>query len=141
MLGINQFLIYVKCIEIIIFIVVLAAEIFLSHQDGYKSGNESKKIARFLRVPDKAVRVGAHVASFALLMFMGLVFFSPDYTVIVTVGVGVWCFLDEATKPLMNNYRHFSLPDVFYNVIGSGIGFAMWLLITGIIELIKSMRA
>ena len=92
-------------------------------------------------MPDKAVRIGAHVVSFAILMFMGLVVFSPDYAVIVMVGAGAWCFLDEATKPLMNNYRHFSIQDVMYNVIGAVTGFALWLLVTGIIELIKGMRA
>ena len=38
----------------------------------------------------------------------------------------MWAIIDEATKPLLKNERHFSLKDVGWNMIGIMIGVAVW---------------
>ena len=121
---------YVRLIKIIIFLIILAAEVFLSHQDGYKSGDESRRIAERLHLPDKVIRSGAHVLFFALLMFTGLVAGAPDHKAFVVIAVLLWTIADEASKPLLQNFRHFALPDVGFNLLGAGIGYALWLIIS-----------
>ena len=39
----------------ILFLLILGAEVFLSHQDGYKSGDESKRLASVLKLPDRVI--------------------------------------------------------------------------------------
>lgn len=113
----------------ILFVLILVAEVFLSHQDGYKSGDESRKIATVLRLPDRFIRVGAHVLFFALLMFTGLLAL-PGYEVWVAAVVLLWTILDEATKPLLHNFRHFSVQDVGWNLLGAAIGAGLWFLLS-----------
>lgn len=109
----------------ILFILILGAEVFLSHQDGYKSGNESKRLASVLKLPDRVIRVGAHILFFVLLMCTGLLAL-PGYELAVSVVVLLWTILDEATKPLMHNFRHFSIQDVGWNLLGAAIGAGLW---------------
>ena len=119
-----------RILKIILFLIILAAEVFLSHQDGYKSGDESRMIAERLHIPDKVIRSGAHVILFSLLMFTGLLAAGGKYRIIVVIAVLLWTAIDEASKPLLKNYRHFALPDVGFNLLGAGIGYALWLIIS-----------
>ena len=125
---------YRNVMLMILFILILAAEVFLSHQDGHKSGDESRKIASVLRLPNHFIRVGAHILFFALLMFTGLLAL-PGYKRIVIIAVLLWTILDEATKPMLHNFRHFSLQDVGWNLLGAAIGSGLWYLI-GISDMI-----
>ncbi len=109
----------------ILFVVILGAEVFLSHQDGYKSGDESRRLASVLKLPDRVIRVGAHILFFAMLMVTGL-FALPGYELVVLIAVLLWTILDEATKPLMHNFRHFSIQDVGWNLLGAMLGAGSW---------------
>ena len=108
-------------IWLIIFILILIAEIFLSHQNGYKSGEESLAIAKALHLSNQTIRLAAHIILFAIIMFTGLMTF-PEHTVLVIVAIVLWAVLDEVTKPLLNNFRHTSLFDIGMNLIGVTIG-------------------
>ena len=108
-------------IWLIFFILILIAEIFLSHQNGYKSGEESLAIAKALHLSNQTIRLAAHIILFAIIMFTGLMTF-PEHTVLVIVAIVLWAVLDEVTKPLLNNFRHTSLFDIGMNLIGVTIG-------------------
>lgn len=111
-------------IWIILFILILCLEIFLSHQDGYKSGEESEVLAKILHISNKHIRILAHIVLFAVIMFVGLKAFK-DYKMVITVAVSIWAILDEVTKPLMKNYRHMSIFDIGMNILGVVIGFGL----------------
>ncbi len=115
-------------IWLIFFILILIAEIFLSHQNGYKSGEESLAIAKALHLSNQTIRLAAHIILFAIIMFTGLMTF-PEHTVLVIVAIVLWAVLDEVTKPLLNNFRHMSLFDMGMNMIGVMIGIGLKFLI------------
>lgn len=110
--------------KIILFTVVFIIEVYLSHQNGKKSGAESKSLSERLHLNEHLIRTGAHIGFFAVLTFLSL--FLSKW---LCVAVILWAIIDEATKPLLKNERHFSFKDVGWNVVGVGIGTVVWKLV------------
>ena len=108
-------------IWLIAFILLWLIEVFLSHQNGYKSGEESQALAKILHISSKTIRLAAHIFLFAMVMFLGLMAF-PEHKIYIIAAVLLWAILDEATKPLLHNYRHSSVFDMGMNMIGIMIG-------------------
>lgn len=109
--------------KIILFTVVFIIEFYLSHQNGKESGAESRALSKHLHLNERLIRTGAHIGFFAVLIFLSL-FISPW----ISIAVILWAIIDEATKPLMKNERHFSSKDVGWNVVGVVIGTVVWML-------------
>lgn len=107
--------------KIILFTVVFIIEVYLSHQNGKESGAESRAMSERLHLNEHLIRTGAHIGFFAVLIFLAL-FISPW----ISIAVVLWAIIDEATKPLLKNERHFSLKDVGWNVTGVVIGIVVW---------------
>ena len=114
----------------IVFFIVLAIEVFLSHQPGEESGAESRALAKSLHVSERWLRVSAHVIFFAALSFLMLTAF-PTLPLWVRIGIiGVWTILDEWTKGWrFFPGRHFSWQDVGWNALGWVIGIGVWVMI------------
>lgn len=110
----------------ILFFLILIGEVFLSHQNGKDSGRESRAISKTLHVSEGILRTAAHSFLFAILMFLSLMAF-PD-SIWPAIGVGLWTIIDEMTKPLSPG-RHCSTADIFWNILGVGVGWLMWFLI------------
>ncbi len=100
---------------IIMFIVAIIAEVYLSHQNGKDSGAANKNLSSRIHLSEKMLRTGAHIGFFAVM------------TVLACWGsrvmiVAVWAVLDEVTKPLLKNGRHCSTIDIGWNLIGAAAG-------------------
>ena len=106
-------------------IVVLLAEIFLSHQSGSSSGMESRWLADRTGIRESFLRSAAHVLIFAVLAALGTIGFGW----IGLIVIAVWAVLDEVTKPLLRNQRHCSGKDILLNLAGTGIGGAIALIL------------
>ncbi len=104
--------------KIILFTVVFIIEVYLSHQNGRNSGAESRKIAMSFHINEHLIRTSAHIGFFALLTL-----FLSKWLCVAAI---LWAIIDEATKPLLKNERHFSLKDVGGNVVGIMIGMVAW---------------
>ena len=111
--------------KIILFTFVFIIEIYLSHQNGRNSGAESRALLKYLHLNERFIRTGAHIGFFAVLIFLSL-FISPW----ISIAVVLWAIIDEATKPLLKNERHFSIIDVGWNFAGVVIGTVAWWLVT-----------
>ncbi|MDE6519937.1 MAG: VanZ family protein [Ruminococcus sp.] len=107
--------------KIILFTVVFIIEVYLSHQNRRKSGMESRTLSEHLHLNEYLIRTGAHIGFFAVLTFLSL-FISPWISIVVIL----WAIIDEATKSLLKNERHFSLKDVGWNMVGIMIGMVAW---------------
>lgn len=107
--------------KIILFTVVFITEVYLSHPNGKDSGVESKALSKRLHLNERLIRTGAHIGFFAVLIYLSL-FISPW----ISIAVILWAIIDEATKPLLKNERHFSFIDVGWNVVGIMIGVVVW---------------
>lgn len=71
---------------------------------------------------DMVANGAAHVVVFAVLtVLLGLTLQSGGYPLWYLSGVVLWSYVDEATKPLVQE-RHFSWFDVGLNLLGTGIG-------------------
>lgn len=109
----------------------------LSHQRGEQTSRVSETLARDLEFllpgPDRemlnaALRKTAHVVVFGVLTVLtgralgsgGLAAPAPGQL----AALAVWCWLDEATKPLIPG-RHFSWLDVGLNLLGVALGAAL----------------
>lgn len=110
--------------KIILFTVVFIIEVYLSHQNGRNSGAESRTLSERLHLNEHLIRTGAHIGFFAVLIFLSL--FISKW---LCVAVILWAIIDEATKQLLKNERHFSLIDVGWNVVGIMIGVVAWWLV------------
>ncbi|MDE5558727.1 MAG: VanZ family protein [Ruminococcus sp.] len=109
--------------KIILFTVVFIIEVYLSQQNGRKSGAESRTLSEHLHLNEYLIRTGAHIGFFSILMFLAL--FLSKWLWVAAV---LWAIIDEATKPLLKNERHFSFIDVGWNFVGVVIGTVVWML-------------
>lgn len=109
----------------------------LSHQRGEDtrrvSGTLARDLGALLPAPDEerlntALRRTAHPVVFGVLtLFTGLALRSGGAAVPAPgqlALLGLWCWLDEATKPLIPG-RHFSWLDVGLNLAGVALGGAL----------------
>lgn len=113
----------------IVFALVLIIEVFLSHQPGEESGAESRALAKSLHIPEKWLRIGAHIILFSVLSFLMITAF-PELPLWLRIGaVGAWCYCDEVSKIPVPG-RHFSWQDVGWNALGWIIGIAAMLIST-----------
>ena len=115
-------------IKLLLFYLFLLIEIFFSHQSGAASGSESRKLAESLHVDDRFLRSAAHVVLFAALSFSA----AGVYGFLGIAGIILWALVDELTKPMLHNGRHFFWIDVGYNVVGVVIGVAVWWISCGV---------
>ena len=115
----------------IVFLLLLLIEIFLSHQPGEESGAESRALAKTLHIPEKWLRISAHVILFAALSVLMISSF-PEIPMALRIGViGIWAFLDVWTKGFkIFKGRHFSWADCGWNALGCVIGIAASLLVS-----------
>lgn len=107
--------------KIILFTVLFIIEVYLSHQNGKKFGAESKALSECLHLNEHLIRTDTHISFCTVLTFLSL-FISKR----LCVAVVLWAIIDEATKPLLKNGRHFSLKDVGWNVVGIMTGVVAW---------------
>ena len=113
----------------IVFVVVLIIEVFLSHQPGEESGAESRALAKSLHIPEKWLRIGAHIILFSILSFLMITAF-PELPLWLRIGaVGAWCYCDELSKIPVPG-RHYSFQDFLWNVCGLLIGIGIWMITT-----------
>ena len=110
--------------KIILFTVVFITEVYFSHQNGKESGAESRALSKHLHLNERLIRIGAHIGFFTVLAFLSLLISKW-----LCVAIILWAIIDEATKPLLKNERHFSLKDVGWNVVGIMIGVVAWWLV------------
>ena len=105
---------------------------YLSHQDGEHTGRTSRELAEKLSALDfldsdinilnGRLRRLAHVVVYAVLaVLLAITLKLGGHSVWLTVGIIVWAWVDEATKPLVQG-RHFSWLDVGLNILGIAIG-------------------
>lgn len=115
----------------IIFFIALLIEVFLSHQGGEESGAESRALAKSLHIPEKVLRISAHVILFAVLSGLCIISF-PGLPLPLRIGViGGWAVVDEYTKSWsIFKGRHFSWQDVGWNVVGTVIGTVAGIVVT-----------
>ena len=117
----------------IVFLIVLAIEVFLSHQSGARSGAESRALAKTLHVSERILRTSAHVFLFMALSFLAIIAFPSLPLWFRIVVVGVWCVLDEWSKGWsLFPGRHFSWIDCVWNGLGWSLGICIWLISTRI---------
>ena len=102
----------------ICFFMVLILEVFLSHQNGSRSSEESRALSSFIHINERVLRILAHVILFLILMFLAFRAFSARWAV---AGIAAWTLADEATKPLVSG-RHFNWSDVGWNIAGAILG-------------------
>ena len=98
-------------------ILVFAIELFLSHQTGDRSGEESKALARVMRIDEGWLRQAAHVILFFLLSLFAGLGFGPW----ALLGCVIWSVVDEISKRSVPG-RHSSLRDMFLNLAGVAAG-------------------
>ena len=101
----------------------LGIEVWLSHENGEKSGEESAWLARRTGIKEGLLRRAAHFTLFAVLGLLTGFGFG-------WYGVGfaaLWSVVDEATKPLVPG-RHCSAVDMLLNLAGVGTGMLVWIL-------------
>lgn len=111
--------------KIILFKVLFIIEVYLSHQNGKAFGAESRTLSEHLHLNEHIIRTGAHIGFFTVLIFLSLFI-----SLWISIAVILWAIIDEATKPLLKNERHFSLIDVEWNMVGIMIGVVVWRLVT-----------
>lgn len=113
----------------------------LSHQKGSQTARASRTLARGvkpllpgkdLELVDLLLRKAAHLVLFAVLAVLASGALAEARNTLPSPGLyGVlllWCWLDEATKPLVPG-RHFSWLDVGLNGAGILLGAALWHLV------------
>lgn len=109
---------------------------YLSHQDGEHTGRTSRELADKLSFLDSDINIlngrlrrWAHVVVYAVLtVLLAITLKLGGYSPWLIVGIIVWAWADEATKPLVQG-RHFSWFDVGLNVLGIAIGMSIVILI------------
>ena len=118
-----------KIVLIIMFIAVTITEVYLSHQNGKDSGAASKSLSTRLHLSEAVIRTGAHIISFAVMMFLAC-WGCRVYQVrmMTAVVVALWAIMDEVTKPMLKNERHCSAVDIGWNVVGCVIGYGLWMI-------------
>lgn len=102
---------------------------YLSHQDGEHTRRTSRELAEkllFLEMDvgllNSKLRKAAHVVVFAVFtILLGTTLRLGGYSRWGVIGVVLWSYIDEVTKPLIQG-RHFSWVDVGLNLIGVVIG-------------------
>ena len=97
---------------------IFILEVFLSHQNGSRSSEESRALSSFIHINDRTLRILAHVVFFFILMFLAFRAFSTRWAV---ACIAVWTLADEITK-LMISGRHFNWSDVGWNIAGAVLG-------------------
>ncbi|MBR2259037.1 MAG: VanZ family protein [Blautia sp.] len=104
-----------------LFWLVFILEVVLSHTPGNTSINQSAWLSSVTRVNEGLLRKVTHVVLFAILSFTVHLSW-PETSLWARVGVVVaWSILDEVTKiPIPG--RHCNLVDVVLNLVGTGIG-------------------
>lgn len=115
---------------------------WLSHQSGPETARESEALARELRplLPGRdletanyLLRKAAHVGVFAVLAVLVSGTWNKLEAPLPRWGLYgallLWCWVDEATKPLVPG-RHFSWLDVGLNGAGVALGTAFWALLS-----------
>ena len=102
----------------------LGIEVWLSHENGEKSGEESAWLARRTGIKEGLLRQSAHFTLFAVLgLLTGFGF--GWYGVVAVI---VWSIVDEVTKPLIPG-RHCSAVDILLNLAGVVLGILVWLVV------------
>lgn len=113
----------------------------LSHQKGTQTARASRTLARGvqpllpgkdLELVDLLLRKAAHLVLFAVLAVLASGALTEAGGTLPSPGLYgallLWCWLDEATKPLVPG-RHFSWLDVGLNGVGILLGAAVWHLV------------
>ena len=103
-------------------IVVFIIELWLSHKDGKKSGQDSQTLANWTGINESFLRKFAHVFLFFLLTLLSVYGFGP----LAFVFCMAWAIADEITKKWMPG-RHCSGFDMVLNLIGVGVGCLVWM--------------
>ena len=96
---------------------------FLSHQNGHKSGEESRWISERLRIPDHLTRRIAHVfvyTVFTILLLNTTRSFGIDMKIGLLIAV-IYSIIDEGTKPLCI-FRHWNIMEELLNILGIAVG-------------------
>ena len=99
---------------------------FLSHQDGHKSGEESRWISERLRVPDHLIRRSAHVIVYMVFTIL-LLATMRSYGIDMRIGIlsaVLYSIIDEVTKSLCI-FRHWSTLEELLNILGIAVGAAL----------------
>ena len=99
---------------------------FLSHQNGHKSGEESRWISERLRILDHLTRHSAHVLVymvFTILLLATMRSYGIDMRIGILAAV-LYSIIDEVTKPLCI-FRHWSTPEELLNILGIALGAAL----------------
>ncbi len=121
-----------KIVLTIMFIAVTITEVYLSHQNGKDSGAASKFLSTHFYLSEAVIRTGAHIISFAVMMFLACWVCGgcKEYQVrmMTAVVVALWAIMDEVTKPMLKNERHCSVKDIGWNLVGCVIGFGLWMI-------------
>lgn len=117
---------------ILILLVVgwLALMLFLSHQNGFKSGQISGWISSRTRIPDSVIRRSAHVIVYGVFSFT-FMFILMWFDIALWIGILICAVLsitDEATKPL-STFRHCEIKHELLNILGIVIGLVSAILI------------
>ena len=109
-----------KIVLTIMFIAVVIAEVYLSHQNGKDSGAASKSLSTRLHLSEAVIRTGVHIISFAVMMFLMLLVCKVYQVRMMTaVVIALWAIMDEVTKPMLKNERHCSVKDIGFMFITS----------------------
>lgn len=104
-------------------VVVFIFEVWLSHENGEKSGEESAWLARRTGIKEGLLRRAAHV-----VLFLGIALLAGcGYSWYGIAAVAVWSIVDEATKSLVPG-RHCSALAIGLNLVGTAIGLGLWAL-------------
>ena len=120
-----------RLILIFITLIWMVFMTFLSHQNGHRSGEESRWISERLRVPDHLIRRSAHVLVYLILTILLLVTMR-SYGIDMRIGIlttVIYSIIDEATKPLCI-FRHWSTPEELLNILGIVIGTVLYVFIS-----------
>ena len=121
-----------KIVLTIMFIAVTITEVYLSHQNGKDSCAASKSLSTCLHLSEAVIRIGAHIISFAVMMFLACWVCGGckvyQLRMMTAVVVALWAIMDEVTKPMLKNERHCSVKDIGWNVVGCVVGFGLWMI-------------
>ncbi len=109
---------------IIVTVLWVILMLFLSHQNGYKLGRQTRWISCRLHVNEILLRKSAHVIVYFVFSFL-LIYILQQYGVRKIFGVAaavIISIIDEITKKLCI-YRHFSISEELLNIMGICIGY------------------
>ncbi len=117
-------------ILIILLVCWLALMLFLSHQNGFKSGQISGWVSARIRIPDGVIRRSAHVIVYGVFSFIFMVILLW-FDIALWIGIMICVALsivDEATKPL-STFRHCEIKHELLNILGIVMGLVSAILV------------